>query len=330
MRQVYLLFVCALLFCACGTSRKYYEPPKDITQIEPSAKLPGYLQNINNNIAVLTDNKILSNYGLESLKLPKGYHALNIYKNEILIANKLGFLKILDKNTGKELWSQDMRVEVVSASKQGNQIAAVLANNSILLLDLSTGPVFLEPLSAIYTVNDPIASPVFLDTIIVYPSLDGRLLVFSKKLRGIARDIVISTRPNFNNVIFLKIDASHMVAATNKKILVVNANKEYSKDLEIQEVLADGKNIFILTIDGSVLKTDYKLRVVSKMKYPFAIFSYACLYKGHIYIFENTGYLFRMDLNLQNSFVRELDAASKLGFMQNGKLYFEDYIVNLK
>lgn len=330
MKNVFFGLFCALLLVACGTTREYYTPPQNIADINPSSKLPGSIVNVNNNIAVLNDGKILSYFGTQDLKVPKGYHALNIYQNEVLLANEAGFLTLLDRHTGEQLWSQDLRIEVVSASKQGNLIAAVLANNSLILIDLNEGPLFVEPLSPIYTVSDPIASPVFLDTIIVYPSLDGRLLIYSKKLRGIARDIVISSNDSFNNVIFLKISTSSMVAATDKKVIVVSANQEYSKDLEIKQVLADDKNIFILTIDGRVIKTDYQLRVVATKKYKFALFAYACIYKGEIYIFENTGYLFKLDLNLQNSVVKELDAASKLGFMENGKLYFENYIVNLK
>lgn len=329
MRTYILLGLCLLLFTACGTTRRYYEPPANLASEKISAKLPSSIKNINNNIAVLKNGEVLSAYGLLNIKIPAGFEVLNIYPNELLLANKSGKLLLLDTQ-GSPLWSSELGIEVVSASKKGNLIALVLANNTIMLLSLNEGPLFVEPLSTMYTVSDPIAAPVFLDTIIIYPSLDGRLLIYSKALKAIARDIVISSNDNFNNIIFLKIDLDKMIAASYKKILVISSKEQYFKDLQIKQVLADDKNIFILTIDGKVIKTDFKLRELATKKYKFALFAYACIFKGNIYIFENTGYLFKLDLNLNNGFIKELNAASKLGFMQNGKIYFEDNIVDLR
>lgn len=325
-----LSFIFLVLFLsACVSSKKYYEPPLSVSSVTQIKDLGTSIKNINNNIAVLNNNKILSKYGLEAIKIPKGFLVLNIYEDELIIADKKGNISILAKD-GSTKWSQNLKVEVVSASKKGDLLALILATNTIILIDIEKGPLFIEPLSVMYTVNDPIASPVFLDSIIIYPSLDGRLLIYSKAIKGIARDIIISANPNFNNIIYLRIDTDNMIVATSKKILIISSKEEFAKNIEIKQILADDKNIFILSKDGKVIKTDFKLREIASKKFKFALFAYSCLYENKLYIFENTGYLFKLDLDLNKTIIKRLEAAKNLGFMENGNLYYENKIVPLR
>ncbi|EOH5838795.1 hypothetical protein ACL91P_001752, partial [Campylobacter jejuni] len=54
------------------------------------------------------------------------------------------------------------------------------------------------------------------------------------------------------------------------------------------------------------------------------------IYNNYLYIFEKTGYLIKMNLNLDNTQVFKLsEAVDKISFMGNGKFYYGNKILDL-
>ncbi|EOH3497968.1 hypothetical protein ACL15P_001758, partial [Campylobacter jejuni] len=54
------------------------------------------------------------------------------------------------------------------------------------------------------------------------------------------------------------------------------------------------------------------------------------IYNNYLYIFEKTGYLIKMNLNLNDAQVFKLsEAIDKISFMGNGKFYYGDKILDL-
>ena len=70
----------------------------------------------------------------------------------------------------------------LSASIKDNLLAIIGNDNSATIIDINTkAQKFSQKGSSVLAVNELIAAPLFLESLVVFPTLDGRLLVVSSK-----------------------------------------------------------------------------------------------------------------------------------------------------
>ncbi|MBX1935205.1 hypothetical protein I9Q28_06965 [Campylobacter lari] len=330
MKHFYLFIITLIFFSACGTKREYYQP----TQLEQlpynSKNINGKIVNFNNNIAQLNNNTFIDNKGnITALKIDKNYNILNIRQEEILIADNDGNFKILNLQ-GEELFSHKFNESVVSANVDGDDIALILASNTLVYANKNLGIRMLQNLGTAYTQDSRYANPYFLNTIIIYPMLNGKLAILNKSTLKVSKEILVSSEEFFNNIIYLHVKNDTMVAATAQKIIVVTPNRTLYLNENIKEVNINDKEIFILTKDGRVIKNDYNLRKIDEIKFQFALFSKSTLYNDSLYIFEKTGYLIKLNTNLKDFTVYKLnEAIDKKSFMANGKFFYHNKVLQL-
>ncbi|EAL0271629.1 hypothetical protein BVH42_05655 [Campylobacter lari] len=330
MKHLYLFIITLIFFSACGTKREYYQP----TQIEQlpynSHNINGKIVNFNNNIAQLNSNSFIDTMGnIINFKLDKNYHILNMQQEEVLIGDDNGNFKILNLQ-GDELFSHKFNESVVSASIDGDDIALVLASNTLVYANKNLGIKMLQNLGTAYAQDSRYANPYFLNTIIIYPMLNGKLAILNKSTLKISKEILVSSEEFFNNIIYLHVKNDTMVAATAQKIIVVTPNRTLYLNENIKEVSTNDNEIFILTKDGRILKNDYNLRKIDEIKFQFALFSKSTLYNNSLYIFEKTGYLIKLNTNLKDYTVYKLsEAVDKKSFMANGKFFFQNKFLQL-
>ncbi|MCV3394414.1 hypothetical protein L8U04_07675, partial [Campylobacter sp. IFREMER_LSEM_CL908] len=316
MKHFYLFIITLIFFSACGTKREYYQP----TQLEQlpynSKNINGKIVNFNNNIAQLNNNTFIDNKGnITALKIDKNYNILNIRQEEILIADNDGNFKILNLQ-GEELFSHKFNESVVSANVDGDDIALILASNTLVYANKNLGIRMLQNLGTAYAQDSRYANPYFLNTIIIYPMLNGKLAILNKSTLKVSKEILVSSEEFFNNIIYLHVKNDTMVAATAQKIIVVTPNRTLYLNENIKEVNINDKEIFILTKDGRVIKNDYNLRKINEIKFQFALFSKSTLYNDSLYVFEKTGYLIKLNTNLKDFTVYKLnEAIDKKSFM---------------
>ncbi|EAL2830832.1 hypothetical protein A0Z62_07100 [Campylobacter lari] len=330
MKHFYLFIITLIFFSACGTKREYYQP----TQLEQlpynSKNINGKIVNFNNNIAQLNNNTFIDNKGnITALKIDKNYNILNIRQEEILIADNDGNFKILNLQ-GEELFSHKFNESVVSANVDGDDIALILASNTLVYANKNLGIRILQNLGTAYAQDSRYANPYFLNTIIIYPMLNGKLAILNKSTLKVSKEILVSSEEFFNNIIYLHVKNDTMVAATAQKIIVVTPNRTLYLNENIKEVNINDKEIFILTKDGRVIKNDYNLRKIDEIKFQFALFSKSTLYNDSLYIFEKTGYLIKLNTNLKDFTVYKLnEAIDKKSFMANGKFFYHNKVLQL-
>ncbi|EAJ5678463.1 hypothetical protein L8W40_06925 [Campylobacter sp. IFREMER_LSEM_CL1846] len=330
MKHFYLFIITLIFFSACGTKREYYQP----TQLEQlpynSKNINGKIVNFNNNIAQLNNNTFIDNKGnITALKIDKNYNILNIRQEEILIADNDGNFKILNLQ-GEELFSHKFNESVVSANVDGDDIALILASNTLVYANKNLGIRMLQNLGTAYAQDSRYANPYFLNTIIIYPMLNGKLAILNKSTLKVSKEILVSSEEFFNNIIYLHVKNNTMVAATAQKIIVVTPNRTLYLNENIKEVNINDKEIFILTKDGRVIKNDYNLRKIDEIKFQFALFSKSTLYNDSLYIFEKTGYLIKLNTNLKDFTVYKLnEAIDKKSFMANGKFFYHNKVLQL-
>ncbi len=188
----------------------------------------------------------------------------------------------------------------LSASVKGNLLAVVLADNSANLYDITSQKLlFSEKGSPSTTINSLMAMPIFMDTVVVFPMLDGRLLVVDY-VHGTPtpiRNIVISSDKFFNNITYLIVDGNNMIASTGKRILSVVSGQEFNYDGDIVDLLYDKGTLYVLTLDGQILQMDKSLRELNSVKLPFASLNTIVLNHNKLYSLEKRGYVIEVDLN---------------------------------
>ncbi|WP_120830754.1 plasminogen-binding protein pgbA C-terminal domain-containing protein [Helicobacter pylori] len=188
----------------------------------------------------------------------------------------------------------------LSASVKGNLLAVVLADNSANLYDITSQKLlFSEKGSPSTTINSLMAMPIFMDTVVVFPMLDGRLLVVDYVHGNPTpiRNIVISSDKFFNNITYLIVDGNNMIASTGKRILSVVSGQEFNYDGDIVDLLYDKGTLYVLTLDGQILQMDKSLRELNSVKLPFASLNTIVLNHNKLYSLEKRGYVIEVDLS---------------------------------
>ncbi|MBM0636838.1 hypothetical protein LNU06_01485 [Campylobacter sp. VicNov18] len=331
MKKIFLSLVCLIFLCACGTKRQYFEPQQINGDLSHNDSLKAKIIDWNLASAKLSNNTAIlkSGISIDKFKLPKNYMLLAYQDAEYVVADNDGNLKIFD-DSYNEIYTFKYEASVVSVALNGDDLALVLANNTIVLANRSLGIKFSQTLTSAPAQDSRMANPIFLDNIVVYPTLDGKILILSINNLQIIKDVVISAENFFNNVIYLNVFEDKLIAATAKKIIIVSPNRTLYLDADIKDVALSNNAIFILEKDGTVIKTDYNLKKTTEKKFEFAIFIKSNIYKDFLYLFEKTGYLVKMDLNLDNIQIFKLsEAVDKMSFMGNDKFYYEDKILDL-
>ncbi|TKX31330.1 hypothetical protein [Campylobacter estrildidarum] len=331
MKHFFIILFCLLFIYACGTKRQYFEPTHIDRELTHNANLKAkiidwnlFSAKLNNGETILKNNTIVDNF-----KLDENYVLLAYQDGEFVEADNNGNLKIYS-SAHEEIYSYKFDAAVIGIALNGDDLALVLADNSIIFANRSLGIEFNKTLTPAPAQDSRVANPIFLDNIILYPTLDGKIVVLSKNTFQIIKDIVVSAENFFNNVINLSIKNDKIVAVTAKRIAVINPARTIYLDADIKDIALSDNAIFIFEKDGNIIKTDYNLRKLEEKKFDFAIFTKVTLYNDHLYAFEKTGYLIKCDLNLKNIKVFKLsDATEEISFMGNGKFYFGNKILDL-
>ena len=288
-----LLFLSALIFVLAGCAGKeFYEVEDTVGDYDNTkASLNGDIVSINKDGATLDSGEIITKRGVSKFKIPEGYTFLNI-SDDVVISSNYKDKVLLDK---KEI---EVGGVVVAATLKGNKLALLFSNNSIQLYDTDSEKVTLKEYFTHSFVNDTrIANPYFMSNIILFPTLDGKIVVISEASNQVIRNIVVDADGQFNNIIFLDVINDTLVAATGNKVISVGDGVLNLKDYNIRDIITKDETIYIATVDGQIIKTDISLNIIDRRKYKYAKF-YALAYGTSLYALESQGYL----INIANDF----------------------------
>ena len=143
------------------------------------------------------------------------------------------------------------------------------------------------------------ANPVILDTLIVFPTLDGRLNTIDIAQGKSVKNIIVNTEKFLNNIIYLKVKQDELVSATHKRIYTLIRGESYGKELEIRDIYFDGTHIYALSLNGTIYQLDKTLATLQSVKLPYANLNGIIIKDNHLYTFDNSGgYL--IDLSLKD------------------------------
>ncbi len=320
-----LLLTLSALIILSGCAGKQYFEPEDTEDFQGEvSSIRSDIQSFNRSGATLDNGYYLSKNGVSQNALPEGFEFINYSNNTVIATN----------NKDKILLNDDI-IEindvVVAASLENDTLALVFSNNTIALYNVKDKKIIFKEYYQESIANDiRITNPLFMNNLILFPTLDGKVIVVSKSENKSVKTIVVDPDSSFNNIIYLDVLQDTLIAATNNKVIAVGTGNLNIRSYEIREIIARNANIYIATIDGQLIKLDLDLNELGSKKYKFAKF-YALAFKDALYALESQGYL----VKVEEDFIQ--DAIYDFSFSQDAKaitigdkIYFEDSYITFK
>ena len=181
--------------------------------------------------------------------------------------------------------------------------------------------VFSQKGSAVLAVNQLIAAPLFLDSLVVFPTLDGRILVVSTQNYETQRNIIVSSEKFFNNIIYLQGDDLRIFAATPKKLISIVSAQQFSYAEELKDIVFYNGYLYALTLEGKIAQLDHTLREVNTKKFEYASLEGMAFSNNTLYTYEKNG-SFIIALNVDDFTHKVYQAQDSFGKMLGNKLNF--------
>ena len=291
MKHFLILLATLFLLTACG-SKKYFEPEnvKSTLKVEESS-LSSSIKSMNREGATLEDGTIITRDGISKFKLPENFDFLNTsntgkvlstnYKDTLLIGNEEFKVKNI----------------VVAASLKDNKLALVYSNNSIELLDIDTKKTLFKEYLNVSLANDTrIANPHFMGNLVLFPTLNGKVIIVSTKTNESVKNISVDLDNEFNNIIFLKVieNKQTLIAATANKIVTISTKNILSKDYEIRDIITNGESVYLATIDGRLVKLNLALEELESRKFKYSKI-HALAYTNSLYAIESQKFIIQVN-----------------------------------
>lgn len=330
MKKIYLSIIFfTIIFSGCGTKREYYEPKNIAGDIIYTNSLPAPIKSLSRDGATLENGQIITKDGLSKVTLEKGFSFVGKYDGKLISADDKGTLRVLNTD-GSKFFETTFKQAVAVASIKNNILAVVDSSNTLYLVNTTNNKInFVSKQDEIFALDDRIAAPVFLNSLAVFPTLDGKIIIVDWKKGKKIRDLVISSDPFFNNVIFLSILNDKLIAATATRVLSISAKKTAFLDENVKNLVTYEDKIALMCKDGRIQILNLNLQVLKEKKFLFAVFVDG-MSDGTLYAAERNGHLIRTDFNLEDTKVYKLpDEVEAPLFMANDTIFYDDHMTKL-
>lgn len=327
MRKIFIFFL-AFIVVGCSTKREYFEPENLNGEVKFSGKIPSKIVEVNKYGAVLKNGLVISQNGLESdIKLSKNDLFLGKFDDKIVISNTDGTLKILQNNN--IIFKQNFKSKILSAQISNDQLAVITSNNIALLIDIKQNKIITANRSnATFAQDARVARPIFTDELVLFPMLDGVILIASKNKEFI-KHIVVSSEYFFNNIFYFEKFSDRIYAATSSNMILVSQNLTKNFKAQIKDVVYKQDKFFVFLKDGSVKILNKNLEEIEDKKFDFAIFSNVIATKNAVYAVEKQGYLIKISDKGEEIFDFPTSINDKT-FVENNKFYYDDRFIEFE
>ena len=281
----------------CG-SKKHFQPPLVSGEMLFDGKLSSNIQSSSREGAVLQDRTLVSfEDGVTPLVLEKDYKYLSQDNGRYLLQKLCQEILIVGIDD-KVIQTIPYDECILSANLKGDKLAMVLRDNTLVYYDIQKSQeIFSQKYPSVIAINAYLASPKITSDYVIYPDLEGKVLVYSIAQNKIVKDILISSDKFFNNVIYLCMQEEYLLAATAKRVSVVIGQKSFKYDVDLRDLIFHHNKIYVLSIEGEILELDHTLKLLRKVRLPFAVLSGVVINNNKLYTLEKGGYLVELDLS---------------------------------
>ncbi len=316
--------VLALFFSGCS-HKEVYKPEDVKGEWRNAGRLSDSIAQVTSTAALLENGVLLAKDGEKRVKLPEGYRLLNGGSEWIVTESPERNLVLFSSEGGEGKVTFEFKRGVAAASVQDDILAVLFANNEMALYSLESKKLlFKEASNASVAVDSRIANPYFLKELVLFLTLDGKIVIVNSQTKQVLRSVVVSSEEYFNNIAYLNVIDNNLVASTGYGVLALS-QKEAREKYDIRNIAYTSEGIWLTTKQGEVIALSPSLQFRAKKKFPFAHFVGISVQNDRVYVLEKEGYMIALTKNLLAYDVYDVDLQEgDRIFVGDGRFYFDD------
>jgi len=327
IKTSFFVILLSLVFLGCS-SKEYYEPKDVEGSIELTDRFDSEIVELSGESATLEDGTIITKSGLEGIRFPQGFRF--VYKNDDwALALKTGgeIFAVKDENESKSL---KLSKTIATVALKDDLLAVVFADNELALYDFVSGELlFKQPASESTAVDMRIATPRFLNDLVLFPTLDGKIVIVNAPAKELVRTIIVSSEQYFNNIIYFNVVNDTLYAATPSKVYSLG-EKELRVELESRNMLVNQAGVWVATKQGEIVSLDHNLNIKKREKFPFAHFLGIVSTDKSIYVAEKQEYIIVLDHELNTNLVYDFDLEEGFFYTSDDGFYFDNVYIRFQ
>lgn len=319
-----------LLLSGCS-HKEVYKPENVKGEWRNAGHLSASIDQTTHSAALLDNGHLLTKEGEKNIKIPKEYRLVNATDAWIITESPEGNMVLFPQDGTDAKVTFELKRGVAAASIQDDIVAILFTNNEMALYSLESKKLlFKEPSNAPVAVDARIANPSFLKELVLFLTLDGKIVIVNSETKQVLRSVVVSSEEFFNNITYLNVIDNHLVASTGSAVLALSA-KEAREKYEIRNIAYTAEGIWLTTKQGEVIALSPTLQFKAKKKFPFAHFVGISVQNDRVYVLEQGGYMIALTKNLLAHDVYDVDLNGKNKiFVGDGRFYFDDRYINIQ
>lgn len=327
---VYLLVSFLIVLSGCS-SKEVYTPKQVAGDWDKESSIEDNIVDRAYSAAKLDNNKVLSKEGVLPVKIAEEKRVLGVSDGWVMSVSIDGNLSMVSQQDPTHKKEFVLNNTVASAAVKDNTLAVLFANNEMALYDLQSKKLLFKEQGGDATTTDMrIEEPYFIDDLVIFPTLDGKIVVVNKEIKARLRSAIISTGENFNNVIYMSMIDNKIIVATRYKILSLSRQERRSK-YDVRAMCDDGKTLFVATLGGRIISLTPDLQVIHKLKLPFAHILGMIADGKKLYLLEKEGYMIVVDKDTFDYKVYESDFSDDgFAFVGDKVFYVDDTKISIK
>ena len=326
MKVYFSIFLVSLFIFSGCSSKEYFDPEVVKDDWDKLEFLDETIIRTTADGAVLENGQILTKEGVQEYSLPEGYSYIGQSDGWIIASKVDGELLIQSIGDSTTEIKLDLKKTIAGATVKDDHIAILFATNEMALYTLSTKElIFKESGNAPIAVDTRIVNPFFLNELVLYLTLDGKIVIINSDTKQVLRSMLVSSEENFNNIIYFNVIDNIMVAATGYRLFSLS-EKERREKYEMRDVIFNDEGIWISTKEGEVVSLTPSLQLKAKRKYPFAHFLGMIMTEDKLYLLERQGFIIELSKDLSESNVYELNIDDGYVYVGDKAFYVNDVI----
>jgi hypothetical protein len=331
LKKLFLLFLTlfALFFSACST-KKVFEPQVVAGDWDKHGTVDDKVVDITSSVALLENRKVLAKDKIIEIEVAEPYRLLASSDGWIISSTIDGKLMLQYIADNKMVEKFDLKKTIASASVKNDMLAVLFADNEMALYSIATKELLLKELGdTALAVDSRIVSPYFMGELVLFPTLDGKVVIVNTRLKKKLRTIIVSSEEYFNNIIYFDVIDNKIVAATGHKLLSMST-KEEREPYEIRTIAYDNKDIFLTTKQGEVVSVTPDLKLNAKTKFPFAHFLGMIVKEDKVYLLEKEGYIIELSKDFKEQKIYKISLADGYVFAADKMFYIDDEYISVE
>ena len=331
MKKISLLVLSlSIVFFSACSSKRVYEPEDTVDDWPKQGSINDAIIDVTANVALLENRKVLAKDTTIDVEIEETYRLLSSSDGWILsstIDGKLNLQFIGDASLDVKF---DLAKTIASASIKDDILAVLFADNEMALYSISSKELLLKEQGGnTLAVDSRIVNPYFMNDLVLFSTLDGKVIIINSKSKKKLRTTIVSSEDNFNNIIYFNIVENKIIAATSHKILSMS-QKEIREKYEIRNIAYSDKSIFITTKQGEIVSLTSDLQLNGKLKFPFAHFLGLIVKDDKVYALEKEGYLIEVPTDMSTYSVYDADVEDGFVFVSDEVFFVNDEYISVE